>query len=74
MQYPKVVKVEYFEPILNRRTADGGFEKNIVCTKCGKISSAYVGIKGEDEYIILCKDCLNEGEKIINGTILSVLK
>jgi hypothetical protein len=74
MHYPKVVKVEYFEPIINRRTPNGGFEKDIVCTKCGKVSSAYLGIMCEHEFIVLCKDCLNEGEKLIDKTILSVLK
>ena len=62
---------------------DLGWEDESGCDRCNKISSAYVEIilplnhqviDGKDETelsLILCKNCLEEGKKIIDGVYLS---
>lgn len=62
-----------FEGVENPRN---GYELGpLKCDKCGSQSGALLKIiLWETSYIRICKGCLNEGEDIINKTILKDCK
>jgi hypothetical protein len=58
-----------FEGILNPK--DGYELGPYKCDRCGSRSGALLKFSMWKKSVLLCKKCLNEGEEIINKTILS---
>jgi hypothetical protein len=44
------------------------------CTRCGSNSTAFLGITVGESFIVLCKNCLNEGKYIVDKTILEQVR